>query len=216
MNLQHKEGKLKARSFSQLGVRLAEYLLLSTVVFGTCTGVANAQAVSEAAKATPTTVASAVDREISNAENQIVEVAEAMPEDKFNFSPESLNISGGDYKGVRTFALEVKHIAASNYAIWSPLTGDKFPKDFMGGNGPESLKSKAEIIQFLKDSFALGHKAAATLTIENMLQPAEGSKSTRLRLAEFAVSHAYDHYGQMVEYLRMNGIVPPASRQKSD
>jgi hypothetical protein len=162
------------------------------------------------------TIAAGVDREISNAENQIVEVAEAMPENKFNFSPESLNISGGDYKGVRTFALEVKHIAASNYAIWSPLTGDKFPKDFMGGNGPEDLKSKAEIIQFLKDSFALGHKAAATLTLENMLQPAQGSKSSRLRLAEFAVSHAYDHYGQMVEYLRMNGIVPPASRQKSD
>ena len=79
-----------------------------------------------------------------------------------------------------------------------------------------NLKTKAEIIQFLKDSFALGHKAAATLTIENMLQPAEGSKSSRLRLAEFAVSHAYDYYGQMVEYLRMNGIVPPASRQKSD
>jgi hypothetical protein len=162
------------------------------------------------------TIASAVDREISNAENQIVEVAEAMPEDRFNFSPESLNISGSDYKGVRTFALEVKHIAASNYAIWSPLTGDKFPKDFIGGNGPENLKTKAEIIQFLKDSFALGHKAAATLTIENMLEPAEGSTSSRLRLAEFAVSHAYDHYGQMVEYLRMNGIVPPASRQKSD
>jgi hypothetical protein len=161
-----------------------------------------------------TTIASAVDHEISNAEKQIVEVAEAMPEDRFNFSPETLNISGGDYKGVRTFAQEVKHIAAANFAIWSPLTTDKFPKDFMGGNGPDNLKTKAEIIQFLKDSFSLGHKAAATLTIENMLQPPQGSKSSRLRLAEFAVSHAYDHYGQMVEYLRMNGIVPPDSRQK--
>jgi hypothetical protein len=216
MNPQHKEGKFKVRSFSHGGVRLAAYLLLGTVVFGTSTGVAKAQTHSQAAKALPTTIASGVDREITNAENQIVEVAEAMPEDKFNFSPESLNISGGDYKGVRTFALEVKHIAASNFAIWSPLTGDKFPKDFMGGNGPENLKSKTEIIQFLKDSFAVGHKAAGTLTIENMLHPPEGSKSSRLRLAEFAVSHAYDHYGQMVEYLRMNGIVPPASRQKSD
>jgi hypothetical protein len=164
----------------------------------------------------PTTIAAAVDREVSNAEGQIVDAAEAMPEDKFNFSPESLNISGGDYKGVRTFAQEVKHIAASNFAIWSPLTTDEFPKDYMGGNGPENLKSKAEIIRFLKDSFALGHKGAAGLTLENMLQPPEGSKSVRLRLAEFAVSHAYDHYGQMVEYLRMNGIVPPSSRQKSD
>jgi hypothetical protein len=67
-------------------------------------------------------------------------------------------------------------------------------------------------MKFLKDSFALGHKAAATLTAQNMLQPAEHSKSLRLRLAMFGVAHAFDHYGQMVEYLHMNGIVPPASR----
>ena len=157
-----------------------------------------------------------MDREISAIEKQIVEVAEAMPEDKFNFSPESLNIPGSDYKGVRTFALQVKHVAASNFAIWSPLTADKFPENYMGGNGPEIVKTKAEIIQFLKDSFALGHKAAATLTTENMLQTAEHSKSTRLHLATFAVAHAYDHYGQLVEYLRMNGIVPPASRAQSN
>jgi uncharacterized damage-inducible protein DinB len=112
--------------------------------------------------------------------------------------------------------LEVKHVAASNYFLWSSLTGDKFPEDFMGGNGPENLKTKAGIIKFLKDSFALGHKAAATLTTQNMLQPAEHTKSPRLHLATFAVAHAYDHYGQMVEYLRMNGIVPPASRAQSE
>jgi uncharacterized damage-inducible protein DinB len=127
-----------------------------------------------------------------------------------------LNIPGSSYKGVRTFALQVKHVAASNYAIWSPLTGEKFPQDFMGGNGPETSKTKADIIKFLKDSFTLGHKAAATLTTENMLQTAEHSKSPRLHLATFAVAHAFDHYGQMVEYLRMNGIVPPTSRGKSD
>jgi uncharacterized damage-inducible protein DinB len=158
------------------------------------------------------TIASTVDREISNVENQIVEVAEAMPKDKYNFSPESLNIPGAEYKGVRTFASQVKHVAASNYAIWWRLTGEKVPDDFKAGNGPESLKTKADIMKFLKDSFALGHKGAATLTTENMLQTAEGSKSTRLRLAVFGVEHAFDHYGQMVEYLRMNGIVPPASR----
>jgi uncharacterized damage-inducible protein DinB len=152
------------------------------------------------------------DQEISSIEKQIVDAAEAMPEDKFNFSPESLNIPGNVYKGVRTFAQQVKHIAASNYALWSALTGDKFPEDFMGSNGTENLKSKADIIKFLKDSFAQGHKAAATLTTENMLQPAGTSKSSRLHRAEFGVAHAFDHYGQMVEYLRMNGIVPPASR----
>ncbi len=164
----------------------------------------------------PSTVASTVDREISAVEKQIVEAAEAMPEDKFNFSPESLNIPGSEYKGVRTFAVQVKHVASSNYFIWSPLTGDKVPESIKDGNGPADLKTKADIIKFLKDSFALGHKAAATLTAENMLQTTGNSKSTRLRLAEFGVAHAYDHYGQMVEYLRMNGIVPPASRGKSD
>jgi uncharacterized damage-inducible protein DinB len=164
----------------------------------------------------PPTVASVVDRDISAIEKQVLDAAEAMPEDKFNFSPESLSIPGSEYKGVRTFAVQVKHIASSNYFIWSPLTGDKVPENIKDGNGPAEVKSKADILKFLKDSFALGHKAAATLTAENMLQNPANSKSTRLRLATFGVAHAYDHYGQMVEYLRMNGIVPPASRGKSD
>jgi hypothetical protein len=162
------------------------------------------------------TVASTVDREISLVEKEITEAAQAMPEDKFNFSPESLNLPGANYKGVRTFAQQVKHIAASNFAIWAGITGDKFPKDYLGGNGPENLKSKADILKFLQDSFALGHKAAATLTPENMLQAAPGGKSARLHPAEFGAIHAFDHYGQMVEYLRMNGIIPPASRGQSD
>jgi hypothetical protein len=163
----------------------------------------------------PPTVTSVVDHEISAIEKLIVDAAEAMPEDRYNFSPASLNIAGSDYNGVRTFAVQVKHVAASNYLIWSPLTGVKLPEGLKDGNGPERLKGKADIIKFLKDSFALGHKAAATLTTENMLQTPEHSKSTRLRLAIFGVAHAYDHYGQMVEYLRTNGIVPPASRENS-
>jgi hypothetical protein len=164
----------------------------------------------------PQTVASSVDRQINTIEKLIMEAAEAMPEDKFNFSPESLNIPGANYKGVRTFAGQVKHIATSNYFIWSPVTGDKLPLGLKDGNGPEDLKTKAEIMKFLKDSFALGHRATATLTAQNMLQIPENGKSTRLYLVTFGVAHAYDHYGQMVEYLRMNGIVPPASREKSD
>lgn len=163
----------------------------------------------------PPTVASVVDRDISAVEKQIIDVAEAMPEEKFNFSPESLSIPGSDYKGVRSFAVQLKHVAASNWFIWSPLTGEKLPEGLNDGNGPANLKTKAEVINFLKDSFALGHRAAATLTAENLLQLPGKSKSTRLRLAEFGVSHACDHYGQMIEYLRMNGIVPPASRGKS-
>ncbi len=137
-----------------------------------------------------------------------------MPEDRFDFSPESLNIPGSDFKGVRTFALQVKHVAASNYVLWSAVTGDEIPEDFKGGNGPERFKSKADILRFLRDSFALGHRAAASLTNENMLQATERlkSKPTRLHVVTFAVAHAFDHYGQIVEYLRMNGIVPPSTQ----
>ena len=205
--------------------RMRSFLLSAAIIFAVATlgqRMQGAAAVStpqaqpakqaQGAQQPSPTVASVVDREISVIEKQVVEIAETMPEDKFNFSPENLNIPGDDYKGVRTFAVQVKHVAASNYFIWSPLTGDKVPENIKDGNGPADLKSKADIIKFLKDSFALGHKAAATLTAENMLQNPGNSKSTRLHLAEFGVAHAYDHYGQMVEYLRMNGIVPPASR----
>lgn len=192
---------------------LAMVLIFTVAFFGQDSKSANTPA---AQLTVQPTVASTVDREISLVEREVTDAAEAMPEDKFNFSPESLNIPGANYKGVRTFALEVKHIAASNFAIWSGITGDKFPKDYLGGNGPENLQTKADILKFLQDSFVLGHKAAAALTTENMLQPAPGGKSPRLHPAEFAVIHAFDHYGQMVEYLRMNGVIPPASRRQSD
>src|SRR5256885_7591092 len=147
------------------------------------------------------TVASVVERQIDAIEQLMVDATEAMPEGQLNFSPETLNIPGSDYKGVRSFGAEVKHVAASNYVLWSALTGDKTAELFNNGNGPENIKTKAAVLQFLKDSFALGHKAAATLTTQNMLQVAGAGGSSRLHLATFAVAHAYDHYGQMVEYL---------------
>jgi uncharacterized damage-inducible protein DinB len=196
---------------------LSAVLMLAVSALGQGTkSVAVATAPQEQAAQAAPTLASAIDREISAVEKQVLEAAEAMPEDKFNFSPEGLNLPGSSYKGVRPFAVQVKHIAASNYFIWSGLTGDKLPENLKDGNGPEDVKTKAEILKFQTDSFALGHKSAATLTPENMLQTPEHSKSTRLRLATFGVAHAFNHYGQMVEYLRMNGIVPPASRGKSD
>ena len=170
----------------------------------------------QASQSPPPTIASVVDREVTTIEKLVLDAAEAMPEDKFNFSPENLNLPGSDYKGVRSFAVEVRHIATSNYFIWSSLTGEKLPEGLKDGNSPEALKTKPEIIQYLKASFALGHRAAASLTPENMLQLPGQSKSPRLYLATFGVAHAYDHYGQMVEYLRMNGVVPPASRAKSE
>ena len=126
-------------------------------------------------------------------EKEVVEAAEAMPEDKFDFSPEKLNIPGSDYKGVRTFGEQLKHIAASNYLIWSPITGEKPPDTVNDGKGPDNMKAKADIIKYLKDSFAFGHKAVATL---NELEPCPTDHSgvagptTRLFLATFAAAHA--------------------------
>jgi len=161
----------------------------------------------------PPTIASVVDRQISQLEKQAVAMAEAMPEDKFDFTPTNLNLKDSR-DPVRSFALEVKHMATGNYAFWSPLTGDPMPAGIKGPNGPEELKAKAEIIKYLKDSFALGHKAAATLTAQNVVElvPFRQGQAPRLYLATFAVEHAYDHYGQLAVYLRLSGITPPGSR----
>ena len=169
------------------------------------------------AQATPapiTSLSALVDRQVSQYEKNVVEAAEAMPADKFDFTPASLNIPGAAYKDVRTFAQLIKHTAAANYFFWSRVTGEKMPENIKGGNGPDELKTKAEIIQFLKDSFAVGHRAAKMITPENALDQVPSFRGTqpRLLVASGAVIHDADEYGQMVEYLRMNGIVPPASR----
>lgn len=177
----------------------------------------SAAAPSAPAQPTPTpitTLAALVDRQVSQYEKNVVEAAEAMPADKFDFTPASLNIPNSAYKDVRTFAVLVKHTATANYRFWTTLTGEKMPENIKGPNGPDELKTKAEIIQFLKDSFAVGHRAAKTVTPENALEqlPFFRGSSPRLLIASGAVIHAADEYGQMIEYLRMNGIVPPASR----
>lgn len=170
----------------------------------------------QASPAPITNFAALADRQVSQYEKNVVEAAEAMPADKFDFTPASLNIPNSAYKDVRTFAALVKHTATANFRFWTTLTGEKMPENIKGSNGPDELKTKDQIIQFLKDSFAVGHRAAKTVTPENALEqlPFFGGSWPRLLIASGAVIHDADEYGQMVEYLRMNGIVPPASRGK--
>jgi hypothetical protein len=167
----------------------------------------------------PPTISAVVDREISIIEKEFVDAAEAMPEDKYNFTPAGLNIQGSDYKGVRTFAEEVKHVATANYMFWGAITGDPMLPGTNGPNGPDTIKTKAEIVKYLKDSYAIGHKAAGMLTPENIVGTVKIMMSpnpvSRLFVATFGVAHGFDHYGQLVEYLRMNGIIPPASRSNN-
>jgi hypothetical protein len=158
--------------------------------------------------------ASAIDAEITSQEKLLVDAAEAMPPDKFDSGPENLNLRGSEFTGARTFAMQVKHVAADNFAIWAPLTGKPEPAGLHAPNGPPEMKSRAEILKLLKDSFVYSHKAASALTSENALELVEfrGSKVTRISLVVLALTHISDHYGQMAVYLRMYGVVPPASR----
>jgi hypothetical protein len=173
------------------------------------------QAKLPAADDKPPTIASVLDMQLSIVETRIVPAAEAMPEDKYGFAP----AAQGDFKTVRTFAEEVKHIANSNTNAFNLLLGERVDiKEVRAHpNGPDNIKTKAEILKFLKDSFALGHKAIATITSENAVTKLTNQGppffATRLGIAGFAAWHPMDHYGQMVEYLRMNGIIPPASRE---
>jgi hypothetical protein len=145
-------------------------------------------------------------------EEKIVDVAEAMPADKYSFAPAS---SG--FKGVRTFAEQVKHAAAANYILAAAALGEKPPADAGGETGPDALRTKADITGYVKGSFAALHKAAAvideknTVVISPGISPLQGT-GTRLGLVVEALLHSANHYGQMVEYLRMNGVIPPASR----
>ena len=158
------------------------------------------------------TIASELDSSVKAIESELVPAEEAMPEEKFGFAP-----TAGEFKGVRTFAMQAKHVAAVNYLVASAILGEKPPVDTGGEIGPDSMKSKADIVKFLKDSFAYAHKAVGTINEANAVSPikdpfGEGS-TTRLGMGGVFAWHGFDHYGQMVEYLRMNGIIPPASRK---
>ncbi len=163
------------------------------------------------AKEEKKTIGQVLDGGIKTIESELVPAAEAMPEDKYNFAP-----TGGEFKGVRTFAQQVKHVAAINYIVGASILGEKPPLDTNGEKGPDSVKSKADIVKFLKDSFAYAHKAVASITDANALEPIAvpfgKEKGTRAGMATVFAWHGFDHYGQMAVYLRMNGIVPPASR----
>ena len=162
-------------------------------------------------KEPPKTVGEAVDKTMGGVEGEFVSAAEAMPEDKYNFAP-----TAGEFKGVRTFAQQVKHVAAVNYVLGSAILGEKPPVEIKGENGPDNMTSKADIVKFLKDSFAYTHKAAQSVTDKNIADvvqsPFGPNKTSKTSLVLIMFGHPFDHYGQMVEYLRMNGIVPPASR----
>ncbi len=161
---------------------------------------------------TTLTVNQALDFWITTTEAAVVAAADAMPEEKYSFAP-----TRGEFAGVRTFAQQVKHLAANNYRMAAYILGQTPTPEQKSETGPDAVQSKAQIMDYVKGSFVSLHRAMAAINQGNMLQPMAAfpspTQKTRLQLAEDVVAHSFNHYGQMVEYLRMNGIVPPASRK---
>jgi uncharacterized damage-inducible protein DinB len=157
------------------------------------------------------TITQLLDGNIGNFEREFVPAAEAMPEDKFGFAP-----TNGEFKGVRTYAQQIKHVAAVNYELAAAILQEKPPTEIGDESGPAAITTRADVLKYLKDSFEYVHKAVSTINEKNVTEtvksPFGEGKVSRLGLAMGVSVHGSDHYGQMVVYLRMNGIIPPASR----
>jgi uncharacterized damage-inducible protein DinB len=141
---------------------------------------------------------------LSQQQEDVVSAAEAMPADKYNFAPTS-----GTFQGVRTFGQQVSHVAAAQYYYF----GSFGIKTSVDSAAIEKLTSKDDAVKALKDSYAFAHQAIETITAENAFEEFGEHKNTRAGIAAMDLAHTNDHYGQIVVYLRMNGIIPPASRK---
>ena len=178
-------------------------LLCCAVAAAPAFALAQAPAPAKPAVGAQMTPSATYDKLLSGMEKEFVDAAEAMPEDKFNFSP-----TQGEFKGVRSFGAQVKHVAEANYYFFGGGMSEADMKT--KSDAIEKLTAKADIIQALKDSFTQAHTFIGGITPENaFVMTASG---TRGGMSAFGIAHMMDHYGQMVVYLRMNGIVPPASR----
>jgi len=166
------------------------------------------------AAGTIATPAAAFDSQLNVIESEMMSAVKAMPAEKFAFAPSSAIFVPGqttEFATVRTFAQQATHVAEANYFFYGTISGLKPDVD---PRSLDKLTKKDDVVAALAGSFAFAHKAIATLTPANafeVVKSPEPGFQTRATLASFGISHCFDHYGQMVEYLRMNGIVPPAS-----
>jgi len=137
---------------------------------------------------------------------KLIAMAEDFPEDKYDFKPTPAE---------RTFAEQLLHAAGSNYFFINPVMG----KEQQAAEDPkrEQYKSKADIVAFVKKSFADGAAAIQSkgekgLMTEVVYYP--GQKARVLDIAYGIIEHSGEHYGQLVVYYRLAGLVPPESRPK--
>ena len=183
---------------------------LSSLAQSQATENARSQEAAERSDDVPRSIAESVSGTLQFAEGNFLGVAEAMPDNKYSFVP-----TAGKFDGVRSFAEQVKHVACAQFAFFNEFEGKTPPHDCEKG-GHDAAKTKPELIKYLKDSFDYSNRVLAKLTAQNALDRVEGryaGPNTKLGIAVVAVWHITDHYGQIVEYLRMNGIVPPQTQK---
>jgi uncharacterized damage-inducible protein DinB len=191
---------------------MAVCLMLSVCSLGAMAQMGGAA--SGPAAGTVVSPATAVDSQLNLIEGEMMGAVKAMPAEKFGFAPSAAIFIPGQapkFDTVRTFAQQATHVAQANYFFYATVSGVKPDVDVAA---IAKMTKKEDVVAALAASFAFAHKAIATLTAANAFEVVsipEPGLQTRATLAQFGVSHANDHYGQMVEYLRMNGIVPPAS-----
>lgn len=139
---------------------------------------------------------------------KLVDMAQDIPEDKFNFKarPEQ-----------RTFVEQLLHAAGGNYYFIMAADGKKAPDD-SGFPERANYKTRAQIVAFIQKAYADGaaviQKYGDKGMTETVKDPFEDQMTTRAALWLIAISHANDHYGQLVVYYRLNGLVPPESRNQ--
>jgi len=142
-------------------------------------------------------------KEWQGQKDTLVKIANAMPEDKFSFKPTPAQ---------RDFGGHVMHIAQINMMVLASLKGAA-PAPAINMNA----KSKADTIKAMSDSFDYGTALLNEQTDQTMAGAVAGppwmGPSTRARIIAFLIGHTQDTYGQMVVYLRLNGLVPPASQR---
>src|ERR1700751_3369624 len=158
----------------------------------------------------PKSIAESISGTLQFVEGSFLGVAEAMPENKYSFIP-----TAGNFDGVRSFGEQVKHVACAQFAFFNEIEG-KTPPEHCEKGGPSKAKTKAELLQYLRDSFEYGDKVLATINAQNAVERVEGpyaGPNTKLGMAMAALWDVTDHFGQLVVYLRLNGIVPPVTQQ---
>ncbi len=191
-------------------------LLLACAVVGVGCMTASGQMgvpVPAAAAGTPVEPSAALNVMLTVYEHDAMGVVKTMPAEKYGFAPSSAIFApgqGAEFATVRTFAQQVAHVAQANYYFFSLVSGQKPDADVKAIG---SMTKKDDLVAAFAGSIAFGHKALHSITAANAFDTIKGADgmNTRATLAAFAVAHGYDHYGQMAEYLRMNGLVPPSS-----